>query len=127
MGLISVAVPVPFLDLLTYRVPDGMGAPAVGARVQVPVGSRMVTGCVVGHVAPGPTEGGPDEEPRELKDVVAVVDAEAFVPPAVVALCQWVAEYYVAGVGDALALAMPPGARARASGFRMRRPAKGRR
>jgi primosomal protein N' (replication factor Y) len=119
MGLIAVAVPVPFLDLLTYRVPDVMPVPAIGARVHVPLGSRIVTGCVVAHDVDEPADGAP-----EFKDVAAVVDEEAYVPPAVVALCQWVAEYYVAGVGDALALAMPPGARMRASGFKTRRIAQ---
>ena len=46
---VSVAVPVPALDLLTYLVPDGTPAPVVGARVVVPIGSRQVTGIVVAH------------------------------------------------------------------------------
>ena len=42
MRLISVAVPVPYLDALTYNVPDHITAlPPVGARVRVPVGSRV--------------------------------------------------------------------------------------
>ncbi len=45
--LVSVAVPVPGLDLLTYRVPDGLDMPAVGARVLVPLGTRRLTGVVV--------------------------------------------------------------------------------
>ena len=44
--LISVAVPVPSLDLLTYRVPDDDAPPSVGARVVVPLGARTVTGIV---------------------------------------------------------------------------------
>ena len=45
--LIQVAVPVPALDLLTYRVPDDVVRPSVGARVVVPLGARTVTGVVV--------------------------------------------------------------------------------
>ena len=44
MRFVSVAVPVPFLDLLTYKVPDGLDPPARGARVVVPLGKRVVTG-----------------------------------------------------------------------------------
>jgi len=44
--LIRVAVPVPSLDLLTYAVPDGVATPCVGARVVVPLGTRLVTGIV---------------------------------------------------------------------------------
>ncbi|MBF8300475.1 MAG: priA, partial [Acidobacteria bacterium] len=48
------------------------------------------------------------------------LDEEPFLPPAIVDLCGWVADYYVAGVGDAIGAAMPPGAR-RAVAFRTRR------
>ena len=114
--MISVAVPVPFLDLLTYNVPDHLEPPPVGARVTVPIGSRRVTGIVVGGDPRG-------DVAAEIKDVVAVIDREPFLPADVVELCRWVAEYYVAGIGDAMAVAMPPGARARASSFKTRRVA----
>jgi primosomal protein N' (replication factor Y) len=128
LRLISVAVPVPYLDLLTYAVPAALAAPAVGARVRVPVGSRTVTGCVVESPArdiPGsPLDhrslggGGPD-----FKEIIEVLDVEPFLPPDIVALCQWVADYYLAGIGDAIGVALPPGARHKASGYRTRRAA----
>ena len=82
----------------------------------MPVGSRTLTGCVVGLAAEA-------AQPETLKDVVEVIDREPFLPPRIVDLCAWVAEYYLAGIGDAIAVAMPPGARARASSFRTRRVA----
>jgi primosomal protein N' (replication factor Y) len=126
--LISVAVPIPFLDPLTYAVPPPLAMPAVGARVRVPLGSRTVTGCVVESPAPGdrrvrlldhrsPGEGGQPD----TKEIIEVLDAEPFLPPAVVELCRWVADYYLAGIGDAIAVALPPGARSKASNFRTRR------
>jgi primosomal protein N' (replication factor Y) len=93
-----------------------MAAPVVGARVQVPLGSRVLTGCVVGHPAEIPASG-------ELKDIGGVVDDEALLPPSIVDLCQWVADYYLAGIGDAIAAALPPGAAHRASAFKTRRVA----
>ena len=122
MRVVSVAVPVPFLDSLTYSVPGHLELPSIGARVRVRVGSRTVTGCVVEHGTPEP--GTEIMEPgTEIKDIVEVVDGEPFLPAPIVALCRWVAGYYVAGIGDAIAVAMPPGARARASSFRTRRVA----
>jgi primosomal protein N' (replication factor Y) len=118
LRVISVAVPVPFLDLLSYSVPGDSELPPIGGRVRVPIGSRTVTGCVVEHGTPDP--GAP---PAQLKDIVEVVDDEPFLPAGIVELCRWVADYYVAGVGDAIAVAMPPGARAKASSFRTRRVA----
>jgi primosomal protein N' (replication factor Y) len=130
---ISVAVPIPFLDLLTYAVPPPLEMPAIGARVRVPVGSRTVTGCVVESPAPSAAPAGecgvrPPSPLRgsgapELKEIIEVLDEQPFLPPAVVQLCQWVADYYLAGIGDAIAMAFPPGARRKASGFRTRRTA----
>jgi primosomal protein N' (replication factor Y) len=128
--LVSVAVPVPFLDSLTYKVPDHLPVPQVGARVLVPVGSRTVTGCVIETGVASPVDDavaaadGETADAGRLKDVVEVLDAEALVPPSIVELCRWVAEYYVSGVGDALGAAMPPGSRGvRPKGARVRRVA----
>ena len=115
MRQISIAVPVPFLDLLTYNVPDSIALPPVGGRVRVPIGSRVVTGCVIEY----PSEA----NASELKDVIEVLDHEPLLPPDVVALCRWVADYYLAGVGDAIAAAMPPGARQKATSFKTKRVA----
>jgi primosomal protein N' (replication factor Y) len=116
LRIVEVAVPVPMLDALSYSVPAGTPMPAVGARVRVPVGSRAVTGCVVGV-------GGGRESGANLKEVLAVVDDAPTVPASVVRLCQWVADYYMAGVGDAVAAALPPGAGRRETAFKTRRVA----
>ncbi|MES1256177.1 MAG: primosomal protein N', partial [Acidobacteriota bacterium] len=81
---ILVAVPVPQLGLLTYRMPDGAPCPAIGARVVVPLGTRAVTGLVVGEAPADGDSGGLD-----VKDVRAVLDTDAFVPADVVALALW--------------------------------------
>src|SRR5215204_2479654 len=98
---VLVAVPVPFLGLLTYDVPDGMTPPVRGARVLGPLGTRQVTGCVVGTVAVIPPG-------VELKSVLEVLDDAAFLPGHIIDLALWAAEYYVAGPGETVAAAMPP-------------------
>ena len=100
--LISVAVPVPFVDLLTYQVPDALARPVRGARVLVPLGSRVLTGIVVNTDAPA------GESPAALKAVVDVLDEEPFLPETIVDLTSWVAEYYACGAGEAMAVALPP-------------------
>jgi len=55
--------------------------PAVGCRVQVPLGPRVLTGCVVSHATDLP-------EGATLKDVRAVLDEQPLLPPAVVDLCS---------------------------------------
>ena len=103
--LASVAVPVPQLDLLTYRVPEGIETPAAGARVLVPMGTRTITGCVIG------VDEMADEDPRAaadgLREIIDVLDGEAFLPADVLSLAAWVAEYYACGPGEAVAAAVP--------------------
>jgi primosomal protein N' (replication factor Y) len=99
--LISVAVPVPALGVLTYRVPDAHDMPRAGARVVVPVGPRTLTGVVLGEAAAADTA-------YTIKPIKQVLDDHAFVPPDVVRLTEWVSEYYLAGPGATLAAALPP-------------------
>jgi len=109
-----VAVPVPYLDSLTYQVPASCpGLPRVGARVRVPVGSRTVVGCVV-------AQGAPFDGATTVREILSVLDDDVYLPEAVVDLCRWVADYYMAGMGDAIGAAMPPGAD-RKTAFRTRR------
>jgi primosomal protein N' (replication factor Y) len=105
---ISVAVPVPGLDLLTYSLPDHLPQPPVGVRVLVPLGKRMVTGCLVGPAPEGPTDS-EDDGPR-VRAILEILDEHAYVPEEVVHVALWVADYYLAGPGEAIAAAMPPGA-----------------
>ena len=99
--LVSVAVPVPALDLLTYTLPVGQPMPPAGARVVVPLGRRTLTGVVVG-------EAGAPQGDFELRDVLQVLDSDPFLPPDVLKLADWVGDYYLAGPGATLSVAMPP-------------------
>ena len=105
MRFVSVAVPVPFLDVLTYELPDVFAIPHRGARVMVPLGTRTVAGIVVNPTANAldPVNTSPDK----VKPVAEIVDDEPFLPESVVDLALWVAEYYACGAGDALAAAVP--------------------
>ncbi len=101
MTLINVAVPVPGLDLLTYRVGDDGRVPAIGARVVVPLGSRIVTGIVVGlDVEQGAA--------KAIKPIRDILDEGAFIPADVIALARWTAEYYAAGPSEAITAVLPP-------------------
>ena len=94
-------MPVPGLGLLSYRA---TGSVHKGARVRVPLGARAVVGVVVDEDTTPPAG-------TTLKDITEVIDDTPFVPPAVVDLARWVGQYYAAGPGGALALAMPVAAR----------------
>jgi primosomal protein N' (replication factor Y) (superfamily II helicase) len=76
--------------------------PPIGARVIVPLGSRLVTGIVV--------EGSATDE-RDVKPIHQTLDVDSFVPPEVIALARWTADYYACGVGDTIPALLPPMAR----------------
>ena len=97
----QVAVAIPGLAALTYGLPEGLPDPAVGARVLVPLGKRTLTGVVLSTPDPRPSA-------LDIKPLVDILDDEPFLPPEIVTLAQWVAEYYACGVGEAIATAMPP-------------------
>ena len=101
--IVSVAVPVPGLGCLSYLVPDPLPVPDVGVRVLVPLGARVMTGCVVAQQP----DAAPDE-PDALKPLVDLLDVDPLLPADVVRLALWVSEYYACGPGDAIAAAMPP-------------------
>src|SRR5437773_2956415 len=89
---------------------------AVGARVLVPLGSRSVTGVVVALSASAGVDAG------DVKPIRNALDAEPFVPPDVVDLARWTAEYYGAGAGEAITAVLPPKTRGeRADAHKSRR------
>jgi len=100
-----VAVPVPGLGLLTYAIPDGITTPPKGARVSVPLGTRLVVGVVAAHDA------APPADVAKIREIASVIDTTAFLPGAVVDIALWVGEYYASGPGESLTMAMPPAAR----------------
>jgi primosomal protein N' (replication factor Y) len=79
----------------------------------VPVGSRTLVGCVVAH-------GASLDGATSVREILSVLDEDVYLPETVVELCRWVADYYMAGMGDAIGAAMPPGAERKAA-FRTRR------
>jgi primosomal protein N' (replication factor Y) (superfamily II helicase) len=100
MPLIDVALPLPLFRTFTYRLPEGLtGSAATGSRVLVPFRSRREIGIVMGPAEP--TEG------VNYKDVLEAPDDAPVLDEPMLALCRWVAEYYVVPLGVALRCALP--------------------
>jgi primosomal protein N' (replication factor Y) len=102
-GFASVAVPVPVRRLFTYRVGRDLGpAIAAGARVRVPFGPRKLVGTVVGWPAEAPGSA------VEIKPIESVV-ARGHLPPNLLELTRFLADYYLCSWGEAIETALPPG------------------
>jgi len=103
--LAEVALPLPVRQTFSYRVPVEMEAAAVpGARVLVPFGRRDHIGWIT-SVRNG--DGGPGKAGGTLRDLHAVLDAAPTAPPDILSLAAWVADYYLASLGQVLRTALP--------------------
>ena len=99
---------LPGRDGLTYAVPPSLRARLrPGMRVVAPLGARRETGLVLA------LRDTPPEGVAKIRALDEVLDQEAIVSADVFELCRWSARYYLAGLADVLALAMPGGLRAR--------------
>lgn len=98
----QVAVPSPLRRLFDYLAPTShSGEIAPGSRVRVPFGTRELVGVVVGRQ---PRDAA---APGELRAIQAVLDAEPLLPPALLELVAWAADYYQYPLGEALASVLP--------------------
>jgi primosomal protein N' (replication factor Y) len=108
---VRVAVPVPRLDALTYDVPPVLGVPALGARVRVPLGGRTITGVVCAHEADNGDASDAVVAGAAIKAIREILDPEPFIPAEVMRVAEWASTYYLSGLGEVLAAALPPAAR----------------
>ncbi|MBI1983094.1 MAG: primosomal protein N' [Acidobacteria bacterium] len=90
--LVNVAVLAAIREPLTYCVPDSLDV-RVGQRVLVPLGTRKATGIVLEPVASLP----PGVRAREI---LRVLDPEPVLSPELLTLGLWIADYYLAPVGE---------------------------
>jgi len=100
-GRIALLVPNRFPGLPSYRLPEDVPAPPVGARVAAPFGSRLVTGIVAAADPP------PSPEGTEEREIVAALDDAPFLPPPLVRLLVRAGAYYFAPPGELLRAAVP--------------------
>lgn len=105
----EVALPLGVHGTFTYSVPEDLrDGVRLGSRVEVPFGTRVMTGFVVG-LPDGPSD--PKTKTRPLR---AVLDEdEPALIPEILELCRWAAEYYIAPFGEMLRVALPANMAAR--------------
>ncbi|MFZ0859603.1 MAG: primosomal protein N' [Candidatus Sulfotelmatobacter sp.] len=107
----DVAVPVPLDMVFTYRVPAG-ATPVVGGRVLVPFRQQRMTGIVVElH----------DRKPSvTAKNILTVLDATPVLDEQLLHLGRWIADYYLAPLGEVFRTMLPLNAEFKRSiGYRL--------
>jgi len=94
----DVALPMPLDMAFTYHVPADM-APVVGGRVLVPFRQQRMMGIVVGvH----------DNKPKvATKNVLSIVDPSPVLDEILLRLGRWIADYYLAPIGEVFRTMLP--------------------
>ena len=97
---IAVALPAPLFRSFTYLVPEGVAWPvSVGSRVLVSFRNRPEIGICLGEVEP--------PEGVTLKPITAVVDDSPTLPAPLIAMAQWISEWYASPIGLTLRSMLP--------------------
>lgn len=94
---IEVALPLPVRSTFTYAVEGSQPLP--GTRVLVPFRQTERIGWVVGPGSP--------ESPTRVRPVLDRLEADPSVPPDLMSLAAWVADYYLAPLGMVLRTFLP--------------------
>ncbi len=97
----DVALPVPLDMAFTYGVPAG-AAPVVGGRVLVPFRQKRMTGIVVEIHDRPPTV--------KTKNILSALDSRPVLDDSLLRLGQWIADYYLAPIGEVFRSMLPLGA-----------------
>jgi primosomal protein N' (replication factor Y) len=94
----DVALAVPLDMAFTYAIPDGM-VPVIGGRVIVPFRQQRMSGIVVElH----------DRLPKvKTKNVIQVLDNEPVLDDQLLLLGRWIADYYLAPIGEVFRTMLP--------------------
>ncbi len=95
----DVAVPVPLDATFTYRLPENAPEPCIGGRVIVPFREKRLCGIVTElH----------DREPKfQTRRLSQVLDSTPALTPELMQLGRWIAQYYIAPIGEVFRTMLP--------------------
>jgi len=97
---INIALNLPIDNLFTYKVPEFYkDSIAPGKRVLVSFGKKVSTGIIL--------EVTNFTLLKRVKDIKSVLDDEPLLAEELIEFCKWIAEYYLAPIGEVLFSAIP--------------------
>ncbi|MDP2562514.1 primosomal protein N' [Psychrobium sp. 1_MG-2023] len=99
--LVEVAVPTPLRRKFSYLCPSEFALPSVGARVEVPFGSRTLIAMVTGLLEES------EVNRDKLKALTQVLDDDSLQPITIHKLLGWASNYYLYSLGEIYHQSMP--------------------
>lgn len=99
----QVVFPLPFRNAFTYSVPDEISSMLqIGVRVIAPFGKRTLTGFVISFSERS-------EVSEKIKPLSDILDETPLFNKNDLKFYEWIADYYLCSLGEALRLAVPYG------------------
>src|SRR5438270_1655697 len=100
----DVALPVPLDATFTYAA--GETEPVVGGRVLVPFRAERMVG-VVTKLHDNAPQSHDKEKKIQIKSVIAALDSEPVLDSGLIKLGEWIAQYYIAPIGEVFRSMLP--------------------
>src|SRR5450755_864923 len=98
----NVALPVPLRTTFTYAVPESLrDTVQPGTRVLVPFRKKAMVGVVVELTKRAP-------EGTNIREITKAIDSTPALTPKLIELGHWIANYYLAPVGEVFRAMLPP-------------------
>src|SRR5580693_1731322 len=98
----NVALAVPLRTTFTYAVPETLRESIQpGSRVLVPFRKKAMIGVVVNMAAEVPAH-------AKVREITKVMEFGPALTPKLIELAQWIANYYLAPVGEVFRAMLPP-------------------
>ena len=98
----NVALPVPLRTTFTYAIPGGLrDSLKPGTRVLVPFRKKSMVGVVVEMAEHPPAN-------AKVREITKVMEFAPALTPKLIELAQWIANYYLAPVGEVFRAMLPP-------------------
>ncbi|MGH7454132.1 MAG: hypothetical protein ACRENG_22455, partial [bacterium] len=96
-----IAILSPLKNPLIYRVPHQFQEQtAPGMRVLIPLGKRKVTGVILELFS--------EATSYKTKDILEIQDEKPILDSSLLELSQWICQYYLATIGEAVRTMLPP-------------------
>jgi primosomal protein N' (replication factor Y) len=100
---VEIVFPLAFRKAFTYLIPKELESQVkVGVRAVAPFGKRTLTGFIINKLKKASLK-----EP--IKPIIDIIDEQPIVDKAGFKFYEWMADYYLCSLGEALKLAVPYG------------------
>src|SRR5262249_15961692 len=98
----NIALPVPLRTLFTYSIPETLRDQIqLGSRVLVPFRKKSLVGVVVEFTDTAPPN-------TQVRPITKALELTPGLPLKLLDLAQWLANYYIAPIGEVLRSMLPP-------------------